>query len=74
MPNIHNDSNPFIIKVTFAIYSIEEVIYFLTYAFQIKILYDFSRSKLSSLRVEDLILGKDVSLIVYLQTRRLVRC
>ena len=55
-------------------YMVLELIFFITYAFQIKILYDFSLCKLSSLRVSDLILEKDVSLIVYLQTRRLVRC
>ena len=59
-------THPQIVKVTYAIFIVQELIFFLTYAFQIKILYDFSGVKLSSLSVEDLVLEKDVSLIVYL--------
>jgi hypothetical protein len=73
-PGDNTDVNPYITKMTTLIFMVEELVNFLTYAFQIKILYDFSRSKLSKVETEDIVLKEQVNLIVYLQTRRLFRC
>ena len=65
-PSVDKDANPVVVKITQIIYMVQELIYFFTYSFQIKILYDYSACKLSKIRVEDIILKEEVNLIVFL--------
>lgn len=73
-PDNANDVNPYVVKLSQIAYMVFEFVEFYTYWYQLTILYKFSRSKLSKVVVEDVIMKEEVNLIVFLQTRRLFRC
>lgn len=63
----NNDTpSPVIETFTSIIFMAQEVIFFLTFCFQIKILYDFTECRLSKVTKEDVILKEESNLIVFL--------